>query len=83
MGANENFISHKFIKDLVYFLLNEPYQYTNFNAKIHLIDIVVEANIKLGDNKILVRLLVENEKIQSLLEIMLGTNFRNKYNHIR
>lgn len=74
-GVNGNYISPRLCKHLQKYKLDEPHQYTNFNGELHEIEEAVETIIKFGEEKIPIRLLIENKSENDTLEIMLGLTF--------
>lgn len=74
-GANGSYISHKLCRKLQKHQLDVPHHYTNFNGELHIIKEAIETIIKFGEEKIPLRLLIENESEDDSLEIMLGLTF--------
>ena len=76
IGVKENYISNKLCTQLQKHKLDEPYQYTNFNGELHMINEAIETLVKFGQEVIPIRLL--NEYENDTLEIMLGLTFLEK-----
>jgi hypothetical protein len=74
-GANGNYINHKLCDNLQRFRLDTVHKYTNFNGEEHVINEVVDTTLKFGSETIPIRLLIENEGFNDLLQIMLGVTF--------
>ena len=74
-GANGSYISHKLCRKLQKHQLDVPHHYTNFNGELHEIKEAVETIVKFNEEKIPLRLLIENEGENDTLEIMLGLTF--------
>lgn len=76
IGVKESYINKKLCTQLQKYKLNEPYQYTNFNGELHIIDEAIETFLKFGQEIIPIRLLKEDTN--DTLEIMLGLTFLEK-----
>ncbi|XP_055810831.1 uncharacterized protein LOC129880696 [Solanum dulcamara] len=74
-GASGNYISLRLCNHLQQYKLKDNHLYTDFNGKRHEITNMIETILKFKDNTIPIRLLVEPEGNNDMLEILLGTTF--------